>query len=69
MGKFIGIGRSATTNCVSIILMLTMGCMLIMGMFDFFSDGDSNFSNYSDIFMPIVTTIIGFLIGQKASSD
>lgn len=69
MGKFLGIGRSATTNCVSIILMLTMVYLLFIGVIDFFSDGESTFSTYSDIFMPIVTTIIGFLIGQKSSGD
>jgi len=69
MGKFFGIGRSATTNYVGLVLVLTVVVLLFMGIVDFGSEKESKFSDYSDVFMPIVTTIIGFLIGQKVSSD
>lgn len=70
LGGVFGVGENATINYVGVILLLIVFSLLAMGVADFMggSKAQSDFSKYSDIWSPIITTLIGFIIGQKTSS-
>jgi hypothetical protein len=69
MGSCFGIGENATINYVGFILLLIVVSLLAMGVLDFlgFVKGERDISKYTDVWIPIVTSIIGFLIGRKSS--
>lgn len=68
LGRIFGVGENATLNYMGMILFLIVISLLVMGLVDFTVKEDSDISKYIDVWIPIVTSIIGYIFGQKTSS-
>ena len=67
LGRLFGVGENATLNYMGTILFLIVISLLFMGFLDFNADKDGDISKYTDVWIPIVTSIIGFIFGKKTS--